>query len=50
MAVFFGLLGLVFAVFAGCLENEFLNWDDDLHIVSNPVVQNFDWVGAFTSL
>ena len=45
-----GILLFTFIIYAGSLQNGFVNWDDDSNIVNNPYVQNFDVVTIFTEL
>jgi len=34
--------------FAPMLQNGFTNWDDELYVVNNPLLQGPDWHGIFT--
>lgn len=37
-----GVWSLTFAVFYGCLDNDFVNWDDAVVVFNNPSLQHFD--------
>ena len=39
-----------FLVFSPALFNGFVNWDDDVYILNNPLLQNFSWASLKTIL
>jgi tetratricopeptide (TPR) repeat protein len=45
-------IAITIVLFADCLQFDFVNWDDDVNILANPNLKNFDWAsikGIFTS-
>ena len=39
------VVGIVFLLYIPALQNGFVNWDDDIHLVNNPYVQSLSWEG-----
>ena len=37
------ILIITFTAFSPCLKNRFVNWDDDLYVTENTVIQNFSF-------
>ena len=37
-----GILLIVFLVYSPSLKNQFVNWDDDVHLLSNPFIRSLD--------
>ena len=37
-----GIILLVFFVYAPALENDFVNWDDDVHVTRNQFIRSLD--------
>ncbi len=48
-AVVAGIAALVILAYGPSLNNKFVNWDDDAHLLANPFVQSLDLQEIFTT-
>lgn len=48
-AVVAGIAALVVLAYSPSLNNKFVNWDDDAHLLANPFVQSLDLQEIFTT-
>src|SRR3989338_1474281 len=39
----FLILAVIFAAYVPSLSNNFVNWDDDVHVYDNPFIQSLDF-------
>ena len=44
-----GVAAIVFLAYGSSLRNQFVNWDDDAHLLANPFILSFDLKAIFTT-